>query len=113
MRAALAQTSAAAPDAQFAYEVAKEAYVYAYPLMLTDATLRQLTNFAEQPPGVATAHGPANRFNHAREFPDASSKVVVRTNVDGAFYFTRSVAPMPSITLRVKRMRLRTPSGVA
>lgn len=63
-------------------EIAKDAYVYAYPLVLTHTTLRQLNNFAEQPAGAATAHGPANRFNHARAFPGPESKVVIRSNVD-------------------------------
>ena len=32
---------------QEAYEIAKDAYVYAYPLLLADVTLRQQTNFTE------------------------------------------------------------------
>lgn len=30
-----------------ACSIAKDAYVYAYPMLLTDATLRKLSNFAE------------------------------------------------------------------
>lgn len=63
-------------------DIVRDAYVYAYPLVLTDATLRQLTNFAAQPTGAASAHGPANRFNHARAFPTPDSRVVIRSNVD-------------------------------
>jgi hypothetical protein len=38
---------------QEAYEIAKDAYVYAYPLVLYDATKWQSTNFAE-PTGIPT-----------------------------------------------------------
>ena len=70
------------PTDEQAYQIAKDGYVYAYPLVLTYLTLRQLTNFSEQAEGGTTAHGPANRFNHARAFPDLRSKVVIRPNVD-------------------------------
>jgi hypothetical protein len=65
---------------QEAYEIAKEAYVYAYPLVLQDVTIRQLTNFAE-PTGIP-GQGPFNRFSHAKAFPPADFKAVVRTNLD-------------------------------
>jgi hypothetical protein len=64
---------------QEAYTIAKDGYVYAYPFMLTNATLERLTNFVES---NTMGHGPANRFNHLREFPDPSGKSVVRENVD-------------------------------
>jgi hypothetical protein len=65
---------------QEAYEIAKDAYVYAYPLVLQDASIRQLTNFPE-PTGIP-AQGPFNRFSHATAFPPADFKAVVRANVD-------------------------------
>jgi hypothetical protein len=65
---------------QEAAAIAKEAYVYAYPLMLSYATLQKLTNFAEPVPGFTS--GPANQFHHARAFADPNSRIVVRTNVD-------------------------------
>jgi hypothetical protein len=65
---------------QGAYEIAKDAYVYAYPLLLADLTLRQQTNFAE--PTGKLAQAPLNQFSHAREFTPADWKVVVRPNVD-------------------------------
>jgi hypothetical protein len=65
---------------QEAYEIARDAYVYAYPLVLQDATMRQLTNFAE-PTGIV-GQGPFNRFSHATAFPPADFKAVVRANVD-------------------------------
>jgi hypothetical protein len=65
---------------QEAYDIAKDAYVYAYPLLLSDLTLRQQTNFAE--PTGKLAQAPLNQFSHAREFTPADWKVVVRPNVD-------------------------------
>src|SRR5258706_10258497 len=63
---------------QEAYEIAKDAYVYAYPLLLSDLTLRQQPNFAE--PTGKLAQAPFNQFSHAREFTPADWKVVVRPN---------------------------------
>jgi hypothetical protein len=63
-----------------AYEIAKDAYVYAYPLVLQDATIRQITNHAE-PTGIV-AQAPYNQFSHAREFPPTDFKAVVRSNAD-------------------------------
>jgi hypothetical protein len=67
------------PD-QEAYEIAKDAYVYAYPLLLMDVFMRQGTNYAE-PTGIVT-QAPYNQFSHARAFPPADFKAVVRPNVD-------------------------------
>jgi hypothetical protein len=63
-----------------AYEIAKDAYVYAYPLMLTGVLMGQATNYAE-PTGIVT-QAPYNQFSHAMAFPPADFKMVVRPNVD-------------------------------
>ena len=65
---------------QEAYEITKDAYVYAYPLLLMDVFMRQGTNYAE-PTGIVT-QAPYNQFSHARAFPPADFKAVVRPNVD-------------------------------
>jgi hypothetical protein len=65
---------------QEAYDIARDAYVYAYPLVLMDAFMRQGTNYAE-PTGLVT-QAPYNQFSHARAFPPAEYKAVVRANVD-------------------------------
>jgi hypothetical protein len=65
---------------QEAYEIAKDAYVYAYPLMLMTFSFQQFTNYAE-PTGVVT-QAPVNQFSHAKAFPAADYKVVIRANVD-------------------------------
>jgi hypothetical protein len=71
---------AADPTEQEAYEIVKDAYVYAYPLLLSDITLRQQTNYAE--PTGKLAQAPLNQFSHAPEFTPVDWKVVVRPNVD-------------------------------
>jgi len=67
-------------SAQEAYEIARDCYVYAYPLVLHEATIRQATNFAE-PTGIP-GQGPFNQFSHSPAFPPADFKQVVRANVD-------------------------------
>lgn len=63
-----------------AYQVAKDAYIYAYPLVLTYTTLQKLSNFAEASDG--DAYGPPNQFHHVRKLADPEARVVIRTNVD-------------------------------
>ena len=65
---------------QAAYDIAKDAFVYAYPLVLTYLTAVQTTNYAE-PTGIPT-QAPLNQFSHAREFTPVDFKAVVRPNVD-------------------------------
>ena len=73
-----AEPGTLAPDE--AQEIGKDTYVYAYPLVLMDATRKQLTNF-ETPPGTP-GQGPANQFINLREFPDPKFKIVIRPNAD-------------------------------
>jgi hypothetical protein len=75
-----APTSAQNVSDEEAYEIAKDAYVYAYPLMLTHTTLEKLSNFAE--PLEGDAFGPPNQFHHARAFPNPDDRIVIRENVD-------------------------------
>jgi hypothetical protein len=75
-----APASAQAVSDQEAYQIAKDAYVYAYPLILMDVTSRQATNYAE-PTGIVT-QSPYNQFTHAREFTPVDLKIVVRPNQD-------------------------------
>ncbi|MDQ8730006.1 DUF1254 domain-containing protein [Bradyrhizobium sp. LHD-71] len=73
-------TQHAALSEHEAYAIAKDAYVYAYPLMLTYATLQRLSNFAE--PRQGDTFGPPNQMHHARAFPNPDDKIVIRENVD-------------------------------
>jgi hypothetical protein len=63
---------------QDAPEIAVDAYVYAYPLVLMEISRRVMTN-VEAAEGL---NAPMNQFAHASAFPDASFTAVVRPNVD-------------------------------
>ncbi len=62
-----------------AYEIGLQAYCYFYPLITMEVTRRQMTNL---PAGQKMGFGPLNTFSHARTFPDADFKAVVRPNFD-------------------------------
>jgi hypothetical protein len=88
--AGLAALAAAAPasagekaTAVQARSIAKDAYFYAYPLVLMDATMRQATNTsdAQATPGRA----PVNQFAHLRAFPNGNSKDVLRPSFDALY----------------------------
>ena len=59
-------------------ELAKEAYIYGYSLLLMDETLKNLSN--HEAPDESGA--PKNQFYHAQRFADYKSTLVVSTNVD-------------------------------
>jgi hypothetical protein len=75
--AARAQPATVSTEA--AREIAIEAYLYFYPLVLMDITHRQMTNVAT---GVKPGFGPMDTFAHVREFPPAEFRAVVRPNFD-------------------------------
>ena len=62
-----------------ARQIAAEAYLYFYPLVMMDLTRRVTTNL---PPGQVQGFGPANAFSHMTSYPDASFRAVVRPNFD-------------------------------
>lgn len=59
--------------------LAREAYVYLYPLVMMDVTRRQSTAL---PPEARPGYGPPNQFHHLRAFPPADFRAVVRPNFD-------------------------------
>jgi hypothetical protein len=67
------------PDA-VAYDIACDAYVYAYPLVVMDVSMRQATNV----PDAITVQGraPVNQFRHSRDYPDPEFHAVPTTNFD-------------------------------
>ncbi len=71
--------SAAQGDAEDLREIAREAYIYFYPLVVMDVTRKQLVNLD---PKVSPFGGPANSFRHVRAFPTADMRSVVRPNFD-------------------------------
>jgi hypothetical protein len=64
---------------QEAYEIGLEAYVYFYPAVCIDLTRRIGTNIEA---GQIPMFGPMNTFSHARTYPPADFKTVVRPNFD-------------------------------
>ncbi len=69
------QSTLSAEDAK---EIAREGFIYAYPLVLSEITFRVGKNVAE-PRGTSA---PINQFGHMLEFPDPSFTIVVRPNAD-------------------------------
>jgi hypothetical protein len=65
-------------EAEQLREIAVDAYLYAYPLVLMETTRRQATNVA----AAEGFHAPMNQFAHMRAFPDPSFTAVVRPNAD-------------------------------
>ena len=63
-----------------AREIALEAYVYLYPLVLMERTRRQATNVER--PGEVLGRAPVDAFAHFREYPPAEFKDVVKPNFD-------------------------------
>jgi len=63
-----------------ARQIAKDAYVYAYPLVLHDVTIRRLANVSE--PTGALGEAPFNQFAHARDLSTPAFRTVIRPNVD-------------------------------
>lgn len=60
-------------------QIATQAYLYTYPMVLMDVTRKQMTNAK---PGKYPSRGPMMQFTHLREFPPAGFKEVVRPNFD-------------------------------
>ena len=65
-------------SADEARQIARDVYVYAYPMVLMDVSKQVSTNVRE--PNGLTA--PINQLAHGRTFPDPSFTIVVRPNAD-------------------------------
>ena len=65
-------------DTDAVWELVSDAYIYAFPLVLTDATKTMSTNTD----GSITGRAPINQINHATKLADASFRTVVSPNVD-------------------------------
>ncbi|MDT7681519.1 MAG: hypothetical protein QOG57_1829 [Pseudonocardiales bacterium] len=66
-------------DEHEARELAIEAYIYLYPLVMMDVTRRQATNVE---PGQVTGRDPMMTITNLRTFPPAEFRDVVRPNFD-------------------------------
>lgn len=60
-------------------ELAQEAYIFFYPLVMAAVTREVMTS---GPDGQSSGRGPANTFHHVRSFPTADFRDVVRPNFD-------------------------------
>ena len=75
------------------WETIEEAYIYAFPLVLLDATMTSATNTEEPVPGKA----PVNQFMHGVALANAQFKNVVSPNVDTIYsqvWYDLSEEPM-------------------
>ncbi len=79
MAHAQAAATPSAIDEQEARAIARDAYLYFYPLILMDITRQQSTNIQ---PGKEIAKGPMNMFVSVPTYPTADLKLVVRPNFD-------------------------------
>src|SRR5262249_54822058 len=62
-----------------AQSIAREAYIYFYPLVLMDVSRKHFTNIEA---GKMFGRGPMNTFSHARTFPPASFRGATHANFD-------------------------------
>jgi hypothetical protein len=69
---------------QEARQIAYEAYVYTYPMVLMDLTRLQMSNIEA---GKIPGRGPMMTFTHNRAFPEANNREVVRPNFDTLYSF--------------------------
>jgi hypothetical protein len=82
--AAIAPASAAErASAVQARSIAKDAYFYAYPLVLMDITMRQATNTMDAM--AIQGRAPINQFAHLRALPSVNSKDLTRPSFDALY----------------------------
>ena len=77
---AATQANAQALSREQAYEIARDAYIYAYPIVTMDVSMRQSTNVPDAK--TVPLRAPVNQFAHARNYPRAEDRDVVRYNFD-------------------------------
>ncbi len=70
----------AQPSRDEIYAIARDAWLYGYPIVTMDATMRQATNVPDA--GTINMRAPINQFAHARAYPAADERDVVRYNFD-------------------------------
>ncbi len=76
-----AQKAQSQPNEDAVWQMVSEAYIYAFPLVLTNATKTLATNTD----GSIPARAPINQFSHAKKTADASFRIVVTPNVDTVY----------------------------
>ena len=89
-------------DSKSTWELVGEAYTYALPLVIMDATKTSSTN-TETP---VTGRAPVNQLIHAQKLADAQSKLVVTPNVDTVYtqaWLDLSAEPMVYVMPKADR----------
>lgn len=71
------------PSEARAHDLAKEAYVFGYPLVLMDVTRQAMTNV----PKAGQTAAPINQLGNMRSFPDETMTKVVSPNADTLYTF--------------------------
>jgi hypothetical protein len=74
-----ATPAGAAQDPEL-YGIARDAYVYAFPIVTMDVTMRQMTNVPDAQ--TVPLRAPVNQLAHARTYPAPDDHSVVRFNFD-------------------------------
>ena len=82
---AVAEATKSTLTPQQVYALAREAYLYAYPIVSMDVTARQATNVPDAE--SVNLRAPFNQFASARAYPRADEKDVVRFNFDTLYSF--------------------------
>lgn len=77
---AMSVSAADAGEQEESCEIARDAYVYAYPIVTMDVSMRQSTNVPDAK--TIPLRAPVNQFAHARTYPRAEDRDVVRYNFD-------------------------------
>ncbi len=85
MNSQILDQSIAAKPVDELYAIARDAYLYAYPIVMMDVTRRQATNVANA--SSVNMRAPVNQFVHVRAYPAAHEKDVVRFNFDTLYSF--------------------------
>lgn len=93
---ATATTQAAPISPDLAREIAEETYIWGYPLVLMDVTRKVTTNVAA--PTGEVGQAPMNWLSHARAFPPATFRAVIRPNFDTLYSFAwMDLGPEPLV----------------
>jgi hypothetical protein len=79
--------------------LARDVYLYAYPLVIMDLTMRQATNVADA--SSVPRRAPLNQFAHFRAYPGAGDKEVVRFNFDTLYSFAWIDTRMEPVILSI------------
>lgn len=80
---AFAQSPKLSPDE--VYSIARDGYLFAYPIVSMDLSMRQATNVPDAK--SVNMRAPVNQFAHARAYPAADERDVVRYNFDTLYSF--------------------------